>query len=272
MIGPDLRFSKTLTLHYYTYSRQKMDVLQANYNKLFDEINEWRELVNFFSKLIPPKSNPLVGSAFQKYLEFLNFLWTEYDYIYKGGSVSAYRNSMPKQMHFDAAEKEISKQLKQKKKGMEAQMIEALDAKLSSLGLEITEAQKQLKDSAKAIVTKAVEKQFSILQKTNERYIPFYVHMVLDGISRPFDKTCPGLDSSTAENAICTHPWFPQSPDSRPRKNQKVHGGLKKKIVDENSFSSSSSSSSSAAIRKRALQPSENDPQPALPQKPLPRR
>ena len=73
-----------------------MDVLQANYNKLFDDINEWRELVLFFSKLIPPKSNPLVGSAFQKYLELLNFLWTEYDYIYKGESVSAYRNSMPK--------------------------------------------------------------------------------------------------------------------------------------------------------------------------------
>ena len=41
MIGPDLRFSKTLTLHYYTYSRQKMDVLQANYNKLFDDINAY---------------------------------------------------------------------------------------------------------------------------------------------------------------------------------------------------------------------------------------
>ena len=62
-------------------------------------------------------------------------------------------------MHFDNAETEISKQLKKKKKGMENQMIEALDAKLSSLGLEITAAQKELKDSAKAIVTSAVSNQ-----------------------------------------------------------------------------------------------------------------
>ena len=93
-----------------------MEVLQANCKILFDEINEWRELVLFFSKLIPPKSNLSVDSAFQKYLELLNFLWTEYDYIYKGESVSAYRNSMPKKMHFDNAETEISKQLKKKEK------------------------------------------------------------------------------------------------------------------------------------------------------------
>jgi len=208
-----------------------MEVLQANCKILFDEINEWRELVLFFSKLIPPKSNLSVDSAFQKYLELLNFLWTEYDYIYKGESVSAYRNSMPNILHFDKAETEISNQLKIKKRGLESQMIEALDAQLASLGLDITTAQKQLKDSAKAIVTSAVSNQFSILKKMNEREIPFYVHMDLDGIKRTFDKTCPGLDSSTAKNAICTHPWFPQSQDSRPRKNQKVHGGLKKEIV-----------------------------------------
>ena len=97
-----------------------MDVLQANCNKLFDVIDEWRELVSFFSKLMPPKSNPLVGSAYQKYLELLNFLWTEYDYIYKGESVSAYRNSMPKILHFDKAETEITNQLKKKKRSGES--------------------------------------------------------------------------------------------------------------------------------------------------------
>lgn len=209
-----------------------MDALQTNYDKLLDDINEWRKLVSSFSKLTLPKSNSFEGSAFQKYLELLNFLWTEYDYLLKGKIVSDYRKSKEREViSFDEIEEEIAHEIANKKKKVmkvkDRHMLDALDAQLASLGVEITESQKQLKDSAKAIVANKVSFKFRTSETTNERNIPFYPYLFLNGTKCTLEKACPGLDSSSAKDVICNHPWFPQSSDSNPRKKQKGHGGKK---------------------------------------------
>lgn len=58
--------------------------------KLFEEISTFEKQVNIFTELNPRKCEVSEESV-ENYLDLLNFLWTEYEFLYNGSKISKYR-------------------------------------------------------------------------------------------------------------------------------------------------------------------------------------
>ena len=68
--------------------------------KFFDEFNLFMGLVKELS-LFKPTVEEINANSLKQYLEWLNFLWTEYAFLYNGTTTSAYRKVKSEGLFYD---------------------------------------------------------------------------------------------------------------------------------------------------------------------------
>ena len=146
-----------------------MDKILEAFKNYFAAYEQFERLVEAFSKLTPNSNNK---NAVIEYLKIMNFLWTEYDYLYTGKSISAYQIQKKKEksstIYHDTTQKKLSEMGKkvkeekdeQKKKEYKSILV-ANRTKCDAISYSIGHCQKTLKESAREILA---HKQLSSLK------------------------------------------------------------------------------------------------------------
>ena len=234
-----------------------MDKILEAFRNYFAAYEQFERLVEAFSKLTPNSNNK---NAVIEYLKIMNFLWTEYDYLYTGKSISAYQIQKKKEksstIYHDATQKKLSEMMKkvkeekdeQKKKEYKSILV-ANRTKCDAISYSIGHCQKTLKESAREILA---HKQLSSLKisirnapGTSTPYIQQFTTNT-DNDTTIFESECTGYNPASIDEEIQRHQWFPQThpPHHPPPKKQKLNS--RKAVV-------ASSSSSSSTIRRKKI-------------------
>jgi hypothetical protein len=216
----------------------EFDVLNNKCKQFFKVYSEFQELVTLLSKF-EPSVNSMTADNLVNYLKLLNFLWTEYRYLYNGIADSAYqlqkKSEDSQSLYFDGKKKTKSRMTHLKnierdviKKNQYKNIIYANAVRFDEISVDIESCQKILKDSAieiNAMVKKRSSQkspQFIVSMKTDPN-IPYTLEILINSARTVFDIKSPGSDPKTAHDNILSHAWFPQPrvrPPSKKKKSQ----------------------------------------------------
>ena len=209
-----------------------MEELSATFENYIKAYQKFHDLVDAFRILQPTSNNQ---HALVNYLRIKNFLWTEYDYLYRGEPISAYQKQKQEEnsntIYHDATEtkiKEMKKIIKaekdQQKKRIYARMLESITTRCDGISLDIGSCQKILKVSAKEILAyKAVSSlNISNFKVSAESTTPYTLEITINDTNTiVFDPRCVGFDPEKSLDDIHSHEWYPQPVQINPQKTKK---------------------------------------------------
>ena len=205
----------------------KFETLHLECEKFFDEFNLFKELVHELSTFEPTLAS-INPNSLKKYVEWLNFLWTEYAFLYNGIATSAYRLKLTSEgshkLCYDkrnpiknemAKLKNVEKD--KKKKCRYKNILEGNDTRFDEIKVAIDSCQRELKESANFIISRVKEKErkstksskFIFSRKIHPSNIPYTLEIYINGEKIEFDITCPGVDPSIASRLMIHHEWCP---------------------------------------------------------------
>ena len=204
--------------------------------KFFDEFNLFMGLVKELS-LCKPTVEEINANSLKQYLEWLNFLWTEYAFLYNGTATSAYRKVKSEGLFYDdrIPIKNEMAQLKNaekdaKKKSIFKSMLESIKVRFDSITEDIDTCQRELKESADFIYSRVIEKErkstksskFKFSRKLHSSNIPYTLEIYINSEKIEFDIECPGVTPNSVGLQMVQHEWYP------PRHNVKEEPSKKK--------------------------------------------
>ena len=194
----------------------KFEKLYLECDNFFGEFNLFKELVHELSSF-QPTVDLINANSLKKYLEWLNFLWTEYAFLYNGTATSAYRlkltsdgshklcydnrNLIKSEMtRLQKAEKDADK--KRRYKSLLAGNI----VRFEEIKVAVDTCQRELKESANFIFSRVKEKErkstksskFTFSRKIHRSNIPYTLEIYINDEKIEFDITCPDVTPRTA--------------------------------------------------------------------------
>ena len=145
----------------------KFEMLCMDCEKFFDEFKLFSELVHELSTF-EPTVDSINAASLKKYLEWLNFLWTEYAYLYNGTATSAYRINLKSEgsqkLCYDNSKETMKEMAKlknaekdTKRKTQYKSILEGLRVRFDAICVDIGTCQKKLKESADFIFSRVKE-------------------------------------------------------------------------------------------------------------------
>ena len=147
----------------------KFETLHLECEKFFDEFNLFKELVHELSTF-KPTLDSINPNSLKKYVEWLNFLWTEYAFLYNGIATSAYRLKLTSEgshkLCYDKRnpiKNEMAKLQKAEKHADKKRRYKGLLAgntvRFDEIKVAIDSCQRELKESANSIFSRVKEKE-----------------------------------------------------------------------------------------------------------------
>ena len=138
----------------------KFDSLYMICEKFFDEFNLFMGLVKELS-LFKPIVDSIDSNRLKQYLEWLNFLWTEYAFLYNGTATSAYRKEKKSGGLFYDDRIPIKNEMAKlknaekdaKKKSIFKSMLEGIKVRFDSIAEDIDTCQRELKTNQLILFT-----------------------------------------------------------------------------------------------------------------------
>ena len=202
----------------------KFDTLYMICEKFFDEFNLFMGLVKELS-LFKPTVEEINANSLKQYLEWLNFLWTEYAFLYNGTATSAYRKVKSEGLFYDdrIAIKNEMAMLKnaekdKDKKSIFKSMLEGVKVRFDSIAEDIDTCQRELKESADFVYSRMIEKErkstksskFKFSRKLHSSNIPYTLEIYINSEKIEFDIECPGVTPNSVGLQMVQHEWYPR--------------------------------------------------------------
>ena len=189
--------------------------------------NLFKELVHELSTFEPTLAS-INPNSLKKYVEWLNFLWTEYAFLYNGIATSAYRLKLTSEgshkLCYDKRnpiKNEMAKLQKAEKHADKKRRYKGLLAgntvRFDEIKVAIDSCQRELKESANFIFSRVKEKErkstksskFIFSRKIHQSNIPYTLEIYINGEKIEFDITCPDVTPRTASIQMFQHEWCP---------------------------------------------------------------
>ena len=223
----------------------KFDSLYMICEKFFDEFNLFMGLVKELS-LFKPTVEEINANSLKQYLEWLNFLWTEYAFLYNGTATSAYRKVKSEGLFYDdriPIKNEMAKlknaEKDAKKKSIFKSMLEGIKVRFDSIAEDIDTCQRELKESADFIYSRVIEKErkstksskFKFSRKLHSSNIPYTLEIYINSEKIEFDIECPGVTCNSVSLQMVQHEWYPRRHYVKEPSKKKTKGNSRQAIA-----------------------------------------